>query len=283
MNQFGGNWTFQKIKIIEEYAKAYLQIMKNYPYYKLMYFDGFAGSGGITIGDKMDENSIDGAAKVILEIVEPKPFDTYYFVELGAKKAALLKQSLNKIKTSGVFVVSDDCNKKMIDMADYLRGRHGKIYKVLAFIDPCGMNVDWSSIEYLKGLGIDMWILVPTGLGANRLLMKDGNNIPESWFIKLEKFFGINKELILQCTHTEVIETDLFGDTKIKLVKNDKGIREVQRLYSQRLKSVFKYVSNPYVMRNSQNSTMFHLFLASNNNTAVGIANDIVRKYNQMY
>jgi three-Cys-motif partner protein len=283
MNQFGGNWTYQKIKIVEEYAKAYLQIMKNFPYYKLMYFDGFAGSGGITIGDKMDENSIDGAAKVILEIVEPKPFDTYYFVELGAKKAALLKESLDKIKTSGVFVVSDDCNKKMIDMANYLRGRNGKSYKVLAFIDPCGMNVDWSSIEYLKGLGIDMWILVPTGLGANRLLMKDGNNIPESWFIKLEKFFGINKELILQCTHTEVIETDLFGDTKRKLVKNDKGIKEVQRLYSQRLKSVFKYVSNPYVMRNSQNSTMFHLFLASNNSTAVNIANDIVRKYNQMY
>ena len=283
MNQFGGNWTYQKIKIVEEYAKAYLQIMKNFPYYKLMYFDGFAGSGGITIGDKMDENFIDGAAKVILEIVEPKPFDTYYFVELEEKKAALLRESLDKIKKSGVFVVSDDCNKKMIDMADYLRGRKGKSYRVLAFIDPCGMNVDWSSIEYLRGLGIDMWILVPTGLGANRLLMKDGNNIPESWFIKLEKFFGINKELILQCTHTEVIETDLFGDTKRKLVKNDKGIKEVQRLYSQRLKSVFKYVSNPYVMRNSQNSTMFHLFLASNNSTAVGIANDIVRKYNQMY
>lgn len=87
----------------------------------------------------------------------------------------------------------------------------------------------------------------------------------------------------MQCTHTEVIKTDLFGNTERKLIKNDKGIKEVQRLYSQRLKSVFKYVSNPYVMRNSQNSTMFHLFLASNNSTAVGIANDIVRKYNQMY
>lgn len=182
-----------------------------------MYFDGFAGSGGISIGDKMDDNSIDGAAKIILGINDPKPFDTYYFVELETKKAALLKESLNKIKTSGVYVVSDDCNKKMLDMANYLKGRDGKNFKVLAFIDPCGMNVDWCSIESLIGLGIDMWILVPTGLGANRLLMKDGYSIPDSWFIKLEKFFGIKKELILQCTHTEVTETDLFGNTQKKI------------------------------------------------------------------
>lgn len=282
MNQFGGNWTHQKIKIVEEYAKAYLQIMKKHPYFKLMYFDGFAGSGEISIGEKMDENSINGAAITVLSINEPKPFDTYYFVELEKNKADLLRESLNKIKTSGVFVVSEDCNKKMLDLSYYLKGKTGKSYRVLAFIDPCGMNVDWSSIESFRGLGIDMWILVPTGLGANRLLMKDGNKIPDSWFIKLENFFGITKELILKCTHTEYTETDLFGTQKKMLIKNDKGIKEIQRLYSERLRTIFKYVSSPYVMRNSHNSTMFHLFLASNNNSAVEIANDIVKKYNQI-
>ena len=282
MNQFGGNWTHQKIKIVEEYAKAYLQIMKKHPYFKLMYFDGFAGSGEISIGEKMDENSINGAAITVLSINEPKPFDTYYFVELEKNKADLLRESLNKIKTSGVFVVSEDCNKKMLDLSYYLKGKTGKSYRVLAFIDPCDMNVDWSSIESFRGLGIDMWILVPTGLGANRLLMKDGNKIPDSWFIKLENFFGITKELILKCTHTEYTETDLFGTQKKMLIKNDKGIKEIQRLYSERLKTIFKYVSSPYVMRNSHNSTMFHLFLASNNNSAVEIANDIVKKYNQI-
>jgi three-Cys-motif partner protein len=282
MNQFGGNWTHQKIRIIEEYAKAYLQIMKSYPYYKLMYFDGFAGSGEIEIGGKMEENSIDGAARVIVNIKDPKPFDTYYFVELEKKKAEALKLSLNQIQTSGIFVVSEDCNKKLIDMSNYLRGYKGRNYKVLAFIDPCGMNVNWSSIECLKGLGVDMWILVPTGLGANRLLMKDGNKIPDSWWKKLVDFFGIKKEQILESTYTEVIQQDLFGNITKELRKNDKGIREIQHIYSERLRTVFKFVSQPYVMRNDHNSTMFHLFLASNNQVAVNIANDIVRKYNQM-
>ena len=42
----------------------------------------------------------------------------------------------------------------------------------LCFIDPYGMDLKWSSIEVLKGLGIDLWILVPTGIGVNRLLKK---------------------------------------------------------------------------------------------------------------
>lgn len=48
----------------------------------------------------------------------------------------------------------------------------------------------------------------------------------------------------------------------------------------KRLQEVFEYVSKPYELRNSSNSVMYHLFLTSNNKTAVNIANDIVRKYN---
>jgi len=51
MNQLGGDWTSQKINIITSYAKAYLTLMKDRSYFKLIYFDGFAGSGEIT-----DEN-----------------------------------------------------------------------------------------------------------------------------------------------------------------------------------------------------------------------------------
>jgi len=54
VNHFGGNWTYQKIQIIELYAKAYLQIMKEHPYWKLMYFDGFAGTGEIKIEGKIE-------------------------------------------------------------------------------------------------------------------------------------------------------------------------------------------------------------------------------------
>ncbi len=50
MNQFGGDWTKIKIEILVEYAKAYLTIMNTYAKrfnWKLLHFDGFAGSGQI--------------------------------------------------------------------------------------------------------------------------------------------------------------------------------------------------------------------------------------------
>jgi three-Cys-motif partner protein len=48
-NKFGGSWTQLKISILETYAKQFLTVFKNQPKQKLLYFDGFAGSGDIEV------------------------------------------------------------------------------------------------------------------------------------------------------------------------------------------------------------------------------------------
>jgi three-Cys-motif partner protein len=139
------------------------------------------------------------------------------------------------------------------------------------------MQVEWRSIESLKGLKLDMWILVPTGLGVNRLLKKNGE-ISEAWLNRLEKFLGISKTEITDLFYTK--SPTLFEEfTHIQ--KEDKAIEKSAQLYGNRLKEVFEHVSKPYELRNSSNSVMYHLFLTSNNRTAVKIANDIVKKYNR--
>lgn len=72
MNQFGGNWTIQKIEIVVDYAKAYLTIMNKYPQFKTLYFDGSAGSGEIFKENETDIEIIKGTAIRVLEIVSPK-------------------------------------------------------------------------------------------------------------------------------------------------------------------------------------------------------------------
>jgi three-Cys-motif partner protein len=282
MNTFGNTWTYQKIQIVELYAKAYLQIMKQYSYWKLMYFDGFAGTGEIKIEGKMESQTIEGAAKRIMSIDEPRIFDMYYFVELDKRKAEKLRESLEQLRKTGVYVVSDDCNVKLKSLAKYLKGevgKDGKSYRVLAFIDPFGMNLNFSSIEELKGLGVDMWILAPTGIGANRLLKKDAD-LPETWWLKLQEFFGIPKDTLLKTFYKFQEQEDLFGDKTLIVVKDEKAVKHIKELYIKRITEVFKYVSDAYEMRNSTNSLMFHFFMASNNETAIKIANDIVRKAN---
>ena len=43
-SHFGGEWTLQKLHIIEEYLKTYATVLKNQKVKKI-YVDGFAGSG----------------------------------------------------------------------------------------------------------------------------------------------------------------------------------------------------------------------------------------------
>lgn len=277
MNNFGGDWTKIKIEILVEYAKAYLTIMKDRKFFKLMYFDGFAGSGFIVKSKKIDIDITVGAARRIIEISDPRPFDSYYFVEKDQNNFALLEENTKRaFPKKTIHTVCDDCNKKIIDLANYLRDPKNKNVRTLAYVDPCGMQVEWRSIECLRGLPLDMWILVPTGLGVNRLLKKNGQ-ISEAWLEKLEVFLGLSREEIEKRFYKRTA-TLFEGITSVQKEKD--AIENSARLYKSRLKEVFKYVSKPYELKNSSNSIMYHLFLTSNNRTAEKIGNDIVKKYN---
>ncbi len=274
MNQFGGSWTESKMEIVVAYAKAYLTIMNKQTWAKTLYFDGFAGSGAIEANE--DEEVIKGTALRILDINDPKSFDLYYFVEKDEKNKLELQAKIDRDypdKKRIAPVVQADCNIKMIDMAKFLKENNN--YRALAFIDPYGMTVNWASIAALKGLGIDLWILVPTGLGVNRLLKKDGN-IREAWLKKLEQFLGLSREEILKSFYSQQTISTLFGDETM-INKEKSTIQRIGDLYTKRLKTVFEYVSESFVMRNSTNSIMYHFMMATNNTSALKIANDVIK------
>lgn len=277
MNNFGGDWTKIKIEILVEYAKAYLTIMKDRNFFELMYFDGFAGSGFIEKDKSFGIEQTVGAARRIIEISEPRPFDSYYFVELDKKNFQLLKENTkDAFPNKKIFTVCEDCNKKIIDLSNFLRAPQNKNVRTLAYVDPCGMQVEWRSIESLRDLPVDMWILVPTGLGVNRLLKKNGQ-ISDAWLNKLEIFLGLNREDILDRFYKK--SPTLFEEIT-HISKEKDAIESSAKLYQNRLNEVFKYVSKPYELKNSSNSVMYHLFLASNNKAAEKISSDIVKKYN---
>lgn len=275
MNQFGGSWTEKKIEMVVGYAKAYLIIMNRYPKFKTLYFDGFAGSGDIYKDDKVDIDVLKGTAIRILEIGDPKPFDMYYFVEKDEGNKEMLEQAIGeKFSDKKPHIVCEDCNNKLKSMAEFLKRNPN--YKVLAFIDPYGMSLDWSSIEILKGYGIDMWILVPTGIGVNRLLKNTGD-ISEAWLVKLEKFLGLPRATILKYFYKERREITLFGEETI-MEKENHAIEKAGELYRSRLNEIFKFVSKPFPLTNSTGSIMYHFMMATNNKTALKIADDIIKK-----
>lgn len=313
-NVFGGNWTQNKIEILVAYAKAYLRIMNKHATlydWELLYFDGFAGSGFIEVNieeqeeiqevnqwhylsfdeesnvEKEESNSrtkkeiqdvIIGAAKRILNIDKPRAFDMYYFVEKEITKfTALIESTQQQYPDKTIYVANDDCNSKILSLSKYLQSK-GRKSKVLAYIDPCGMQVNWNSLSALAKQPVDAWILIPTGLGVNRLLKRNGE-ISEAWLLKLEKFLGMTRDNIMEYFYTENVQQTLFGPEKT-LTKKEKAIERSATLYAERLNELFKFVSKPYVLKNHSNTIMFHFLLVSNNPTAVKIANEIVEKYN---
>jgi len=254
------------------------QVAQHHRNIQLIYFDGFAGSGDIQT-QKETEEVIEGTARHVLSFDEPRNFDFYYFVEKDLDNAQLLQRIINKefpaLREKSVVAGGDDCNQKLKDMAGFLKSPKGKNYKAIAFIDPYGMQVKWDALDSLKGLGVDLWILVPTGIGINRLLKKKEKS-GQVWFETLGNFFGLDPKEIEDRFYYKDPQMDLFGERKFKKIEN--AVEAAAKLYQERLKTIFKHVSDPLPLRNSTNAVLFHFMAASNVPVAVKIANDIIKK-----
>jgi len=136
------------------------------------------------------------------------------------------------------------------------------------------MQINWSSIESLKGTRSDVWILVPTGVIVNRLLDR---NAELKCSPKLEAFFGLPESEIKDIFYTTESDQTLFGETEI-IKKVEKPIEKIAKVYSERLSEIWKYVTHkPLKLVNSLGLPIFHFVFASNNETARKIANQIIK------
>jgi three-Cys-motif partner protein len=286
--QWGGRWTEEKLDAFESYVNAYLNIMnaqkKKYNGWPTtFYFDGFAGSGSRGMekgngGNLFDNYFIQGESDVYQGSAErvlklEKKFDYYYFVDRDKATIELLEKTLtrkNLVNYKCKFIY-DDVNNKLKVFSNTL----GKGKAALVLLDPFGMQIDWASIELLKGKKVDLWILVPSGVIINRLLDKKGKLLFEK---KLEAYFGMNVEEIKKMFYRVEEVRTLFG-VENTLSKVDNSINQITKIYVEKLKRIFKFVTDePLRLFNSKNVPIYHFVFASNNETAYKIANQIIEK-----
>ena len=168
-----------------------------------------------------------------------------------------------------------DANLEVMKMAGYMRS-HPEA-KVLCLLDPYGMSVKWGTINALAGTGIDLWILVPTGMIVNRLFQKNGIlRYPG----KLEEFFGLPRQALQERFYVqETSQLACFEAGSSEVRKRENSINEIINVYCEQLGTLFKFVTHePLVMRNSNGLPIFHFVCASNNLAAVDIAQQIFDK-----
>ena len=235
---WGGHWTDEKLKVFSKYVIAYLKIMKKNPYWKTIYFDGFAGSGtrnqpaSNELFKKLpisleEQNLYKGAAEQVISLPNDFKFDYYYFIDLDKNALNKLEVRLNKISKKGKLIFrNDNVNNQLNLLATALKT---KKLASLIFLDPFGMQIDWQSITQLQNTRSDIWILVPTGVIVNRLLDKKGKLKLSN---KLESFFGLSIEEIKENFYKKQKVNTLFGEEEI-ISKISDPIKKISELYTK--------------------------------------------------
>jgi three-Cys-motif partner protein len=287
--QFGGDWTAEKLERVRKYLVAYANIMRNQGF-RFAYIDAFAGTGYNTRRAKKEEGTLlfpeladddaasflDGSARIALK-VEP-PFTKYIFIEKDPERF----DELGKLKdefpelASDVVLINADANAYLRDLCE---NRKWSRNRAALFLDPFGMQVTWDTMKAIaKTKAIDLWILFPLGIGVNRLLRRDAK-ISEAWQRRLDDFFGTPD---WRGAFYEIrTEEGLFGnEAKTEKVAD---FDSIGRFFVERLKSIFPGVAkNPLALLNSANTPLYLLCFAAGNErgakTAVKIAQDILKQ-----
>jgi three-Cys-motif partner protein len=287
---FGGDWTEIKLARLAKYLAAYRTIFTGNTrarHFTTWYVDAFAGTGSRSSGEAAGSSLVlsedvyqdaetsryrDGSARIALGL--QSPFDHYLFIEKSRNRVNELRTMIEKDFTT----LLPRCDLGQGDanglLCAWCKERDWRKERAVVFLDPYGMQVEWSTIEALGATkGIDLWYLFP--LGVARLLKRDGN-IDEAWQKRLDTLFGTDawRTRFYQTRMTQ----DLFGDREE--IERNATVENIQGFIQERLATCFSKVADGLVLRNSKSSPLYSLCFAAANErggkTALKIAQSIL-------
>lgn len=270
-----GRWSEEKLGLLEKYLRAYAVIMSKQKQRWLKafhYVDAFAGSGQPKAKD--EERYIAGSPLRALQC-EPR-FDGHWFIELLPWRAKSLQALQSQFPDRRVEIRQGDCNailrEEIIPQITYASRQRG-----LVFLDPYGLQVDWETVKALaQAKTFDVFVNFPL-MGVTRLLRRDE---PPKGQVRalLNRVMGSSNWV--EKIYRPAAQLSLFGETLV--VRDVIRAEWLARVYADQMGVLFPYVSKPVIMTNSRNTALYALFLASHNQTAVRIVNEIFERYERL-
>jgi three-Cys-motif partner protein len=277
-HSFGGIWTHQKLVVLEKYLWAFTTALKK-QHFKLIYLDGFAGTGRCDIKVDGEKKSIEGSARIALR-TDP-PFDQYYFIELLPKKREALQALAREYSDRFVRILDEDCNKSLIKLCKTVDWKNSR---AVLFLDPFGLHVEWPTLKAIADTrAIDLWYLFPYA-GLYRQAAKDADALDADKKAAITRILGTDeweKEF-----YRPSKQQDLFGKDS-----DERGVSHQEMLdyVSKRLHDIFPAVLPPKVLyqlgdgTNASGAPLFALYFAASNpepkaqGLAMKIARDVLK------
>lgn len=302
MRKFGGTWSESKLDCVEDYLRAYLQVMQNQSWCRLEYVDAFAGRGRQSLksagqvqdtleffGDESEradtEEFLIGSAMRALAAasVAGRQFDRFLFVDADIDSCTDLKSLTLSEFPQQRDKVSVECGDANAILGGYVDSVDWRTTRSVVLLDPFGLEVEWELIRKLAATGgCDVWYLFPLG-GVIRMMKNDGQ-IPDSWAVRLDRLFGTHdwyREFYRPSSQQSLFELD--GE----ILEKDASTTHVVTYIRDRLGAVFPAVSDAAVLRNSKGAPLFALVLGVSNpsdaarRVALSIANHLVKGLNK--
>ena len=261
-----GDWTEVKLRIIQDYSKAYATILHKHPELTFSYIDAFAGAGSIVSRNTRERKP--GSPLLVLDI---KPaFHHYYFIEKDHARAEQLR-TLTADK-SDVTIYEGDCNT-LLAKNIFPRCRYKDFCRALCLFDPYGLNPRWDVIETAGKMGSIEIFLNFMIMDANRnVLWGNPERVKAGQIERMNAFWGDDswREAAYEARQ------GLFGDM---MEKTKPGA--IIQAFRKRLKEIagFKFVPDPIPMKNMKGVPIYYLFFASHNEAGNRIATAIFKKY----
>ncbi len=280
---FGGDWTGEKLEILERYLDRYTTALKNRGF-QLIYVDAFAGEGTWsprTQSESQDQYSMfgyshedygdfeglrDGSARIALRIKD-KPFDKFIFIEKDTERCEKLDEIKKEFPNCSIEINNTDANTALISFCDNLENYE----RAVVFLDPFATQVSWETVAGIAATKkIDCWILFP--LSAIARQMPRDQTPTDILASNLDRIFGGRSHW--QALYQPSQQLSMLGDEPE--LERPAGSGRIADNYRSRLEKVFEKVApTRRVFKNSRNSPMFELFFAASNRRGAPIAIDI--------
>ena len=283
-----GQWSEDKLALLAQYLQAYSNIMSKQktpdnptgrPWLPAYYYiDAFAGS--VRPRAKEDEQRyIEGSPIRALQI-EPR-FDGYWFIDISPRRVERVEQLRDEFPDQMIEIYRGNCNtvlrNEIIPLLLYKSRK-----RAFVFLDPYGLQVDWETMQELaQARTCDIFVNFSV-MAVTRLLPR--NQVPNADVIaQLTQVMGNTAWIDEIYREPPGTQLDLFSESEEPELQRDTIRAEwLASYYTEQLRQLFPHVSRPVLMRNSTNSALYALCLASHNSDAAKITNNIFDRYERL-
>jgi three-Cys-motif partner protein len=253
-----GDWTREKLKIFENYTKAYSKALAGK--FHRVYVDAFAGAGEHICRKTLEY--VPGSPRNALAVEHP--FEEYHFIDIDQGRAEGLEELKGLVPTR-VEIHHGDCNTILREeILPYIASnRH---IRALCMLDPYSLNYDWDVVCGLaKTQHVDLFLNFMIMNANMNVLHRDQTTVDPLQAERLTKVWG-SEEWRNHAYYSTEASDDLFGNIETKKTNN---IR-VANAYRKRLQlgAGFKHVLPPIPMLNSRGGVIYYLYFAAQNDLA---------------